>query len=212
MSCPLGAPPGDDFETEETCCPDDRPHVGSSGGRSLPPPTRGRPLEASHVASGDETNDIQTNSSVAALVACQRSDVQTSLAINCDDPALAHGPKIGLLKIEHAVSVVESAHNLTPYVPEVALLRCVGTSHLVQLLLGRHDDPLLAQQNLGQACAPHEERARQGVRLNRAEVENPAREAVLSDECHKSIVEAFDVFGRKDACELRQKYAVVTVK
>ena len=159
-----------------------------------------------------QTNDTQTNSSVAALVACQRSDVQISLAINCDDPALAHGPKIGLLKIEHAVSVVESAHNLTPYVPEVALLRCVGTRQLVEFLLWRHDDPLLAQQNLGQACAPHEERVRQGVRLNRAEVENPACEAVLSDECHKSIVEAFDVFGRKDACELRQKYAVVTVK
>jgi hypothetical protein len=79
-------------------------------------------------------------------------------------------------------------------------------------LLWRHDDLLLAQQNLGQACAPHEERSRQGVRLNRAEVENPACEAVASNECYKSIVEAFDVFGRKDACELRQKYAVVTVE
>jgi hypothetical protein len=48
--------------------------------------------------------------------------------------------------------------------------------------------------------------------LNRAEVENPAREAVASDECHKSIVEAFDVLGRKDARELRQKYAVTAVK
>ena len=48
--------------------------------------------------------------------------------------------------------------------------------------------------------------------MNRAEVKNPAREAVASDECHKSIVEAFDVLGRKDACELRQKYAVVAVE
>jgi hypothetical protein len=117
-----------------------------------------------------------------------------------------------LFKIERQVRVVESAHNLSFQVPEIALLSNVGTRHLVQLLLGRHDDPLQAQQNLGQACAPHEERVGQGVRLNRAEVENPACEAVLSDECYKSIVEAFDVFGRKDACELRQEYAMVTVE
>jgi hypothetical protein len=48
--------------------------------------------------------------------------------------------------------------------------------------------------------------------LNRAEVENPAREAVARDERRKSVVEAFDVFGRKDACELRQKYTVAAVK
>jgi hypothetical protein len=46
--------------------------------------------------------------------------------------------------------------------------------------------------------------------LNRAEVENPACQAVARDECQKSLVEAFDVFGRKDAFELRQKYAMVT--
>jgi hypothetical protein len=117
-----------------------------------------------------------------------------------------------LFKIERQVRVVESAHNLSFQVPEIALLGNVGTRQLVEFLLWRHDDPLLAQQNLGQACAPHEERVRQGIRLNRAEVENPAREAVVSDECHKSIVEAFDVYRRKDACELRQEYAVATVK
>jgi hypothetical protein len=47
--------------------------------------------------------------------------------------------------------------------------------------------------------------------LNRAEVENPACEAVVRDECRQSLVEAFDVFGRQDACELRQKYAVVAI-
>jgi hypothetical protein len=48
--------------------------------------------------------------------------------------------------------------------------------------------------------------------LNRAEVENPACDAVVRDECRKSLVEAFEVFGRKDAGELRQKYSVVAVE
>jgi len=35
-----------------------------------------------------------------------------------------------LLKFEPAVSVAESAHNLTLYVPEIALLGCVRTRHI----------------------------------------------------------------------------------
>jgi hypothetical protein len=35
---------------------------------------------------------------------------------------------------------------------------------------------------------------------------------VARDEYRKSFVEIFDVFGRKDGCELRQKYAVVLSK
>jgi hypothetical protein len=48
--------------------------------------------------------------------------------------------------------------------------------------------------------------------LNRAEVKNAAREAVARDKRRKSVVEALDVFGRKNACELRQKYTVAAVK
>jgi hypothetical protein len=36
--------------------------------------------------------------------------------------------------------------------------------------------------------------------------------AVARNECHKSLVEAFNVFGRKNAGELRQKYAAVAVE
>jgi hypothetical protein len=117
-----------------------------------------------------------------------------------------------LLKIKRPVSIAKSAHNLRLHAPEIALLSGVGTRQLLHFLLWRHDDPFLAQQNLGQSCAPHKEGLRHGVRLNRAKVDNPAYETVVRDECHKSLVEAFDVFGRKDACELRQKYAMVTVE
>src|ERR1700730_6708770 len=55
------------------------------------------------------------------------------------------------------VRVAESAHNPALKVPEIALLRRVDTRQLVDILLWRHDDPFLAQQNLGQSCAPHEE-------------------------------------------------------
>jgi hypothetical protein len=39
---------------------------------------------------------------------------------------LGHRPKIGLIKIEYPVSVVESAHNLWLHVPEIALLSGVA--------------------------------------------------------------------------------------
>ena len=74
-----------------------------------------------------------------------------------NQPVLGHQPKIGLFQIEHAVSVANSAHNLRLRVPEIALLGRVGTRQLVHFLLWRHDDPFLAQQNLGQSPAPHEE-------------------------------------------------------
>jgi hypothetical protein len=40
---------------------------------------------------------------------------------------LGHRLEIGLLKIEHPVSVAESAHNLAFNVPEIALLSRIGT-------------------------------------------------------------------------------------
>ena len=65
--------------------------------------------------------------------------------------------KVGLFKIERQVRVVESAHNLSLHVPEIALLSGVSTRQPVDLLLWRYDDPFLAQQNLGQSCSPYEE-------------------------------------------------------
>jgi hypothetical protein len=62
-----------------------------------------------------------------------------------------------LLKIKHAVGVVEDAYNVALYVPEIPLLSCIGTRQLVNFLLWRHDDPVLTQQNLGQASAPYQE-------------------------------------------------------
>jgi hypothetical protein len=62
---------------------------------------------------------------------------------------LGHRPEIGLFETEHPVSIGKSARNLTLYVPEIALLSSVGTRQLVDFLLRSHDDPLLAQQNLG---------------------------------------------------------------
>jgi hypothetical protein len=67
-----------------------------------------------------------------------------------------HRAKVGLFKIERQVRVAERAHNLSLDVPEIALLGSVDTRELVDFLLGRHDDPLLAQQNLGQSCAPRQ--------------------------------------------------------
>jgi hypothetical protein len=49
-----------------------------------------------------------------------------------------------LAQVRACVSVAESAHNLTLYVPEIVLLGCVGTRQLVYFLMGRHGDPLLA--------------------------------------------------------------------
>jgi hypothetical protein len=72
--------------------------------------------------------------------------------------ALVHyWSEIGLLNIEQAVRVAERAHNPALKVPEIALLRRVDTRQLVNFLLWRHDDPFLAQQYLGQSCAPREE-------------------------------------------------------
>ena len=65
--------------------------------------------------------------------------------------------EIGLLNIEQVVRVAERARNPALKVPEIVLLRRVDTRQLVNFLLWRHDNPFLAQQDLGQSCAPHEE-------------------------------------------------------